>query len=288
MFALADFSPHCIIVVSIAVWSCLDACRGNAGEPREGDIVKPIVPLSERHSGYAGSPDEWIDFLSCWHLRAKYLHEKKLRLEPARPYTPVVKYDPRSTNDLQSRESFMKEIAKLEVSLRVRLPKSYKDFLLAYRPLRHTSQIVGPVAFDIGVYAPSQVDRYGKLEPELLAEEERFSIHASDSKYFRYGVEQDDVSVRTSYHREALVVGKYGDSRFEVIVLYPQVRTTDGEMEAALFYHSGEYRAPSFAELMRQLSVLETTNVDHLPPYPQSTLHGTCADKLRIVNVWWD
>jgi hypothetical protein len=148
--------------------------------------------------------------------------------------------------------------------------------------------MVGGVHFSIGIYAPSQVNRYGSLEPQLAAEEEKWPMHSSDEDYYVYGVKQDDVSGRTANHRNAIVVGKYGDSRYEVIALYPQVKTADGEMEAALFFHSGEFRAPSFAELMRQLSILETTGIDHLPPYPQSALHGTCADKLRIDNPWWE
>jgi hypothetical protein len=62
----------------------------------------------------------------------------------------------------------------------------------------------------------------------------------------------------------------------------------DGEMEAALHYHAGEFRAPSFAELMRQLSIMEISTVDHVPPYPQEILKGTCADKLPIADAWWE
>ena len=276
------------IILSVAALNGLQACQDRAAGSGQVQTVSPAVQLGERQSGYAGSPDDWVAFLSCWHEAARDRHEEKARQQPDKPYAPIVRQDPRTTDQLQSRESMIAAIERLEVSLGVSLPKSYKDFLLAYRPPPYKPQIVGAVAFNIGIYAPSQVGRYGKLEPQLVAEEEKWWIHSSDADYFTYGIPQDDVSGRTSYHRDAIVVGKYGDSRYEVIVLYPQVRTADREMEAALFYHSGEFRAPSFAELMRQLSILEIKDIDHMPPYPQSILRGTCADKLSMVNVWWE
>jgi len=177
-----------------------------------------------------------------------------------------------------------------------RAGKQSRDFrhcpITEFPPFRKPSgfepYIVNGVSFKVGMYSPAEVDRYAKLEPEMVAEQGKWPIHSADAEYFTYGVKQDDASGRTEYHHDAIVVGKHGNSQYEVIVLYPQVRTADGEMEAALFYHSGEFRAPSFAEVMRQLSILETQPVDHVPPYPQSMLHGTCAEKLPIKDVWWE
>ncbi|WP_162932625.1 SMI1/KNR4 family protein [Solimonas sp. K1W22B-7] len=176
----------------------------------------------------------------------------------------------------------------MERSLGVPLPKSYKDFLLAYHPEDLSPFDVNHGDVGIGFFSIPQVDRFSELFPNLLALYEQVPIESSDTEYFTYGTEQNDVSMRTSYLRNAIVIGKHGTSNYELILLHPQVRTADGEAEAVLRYHSGQFRAPSFAELMRQLSVLHTMPVDQLPPYAQASVFNTCARSFPLENVWWE
>jgi len=274
--------------IAIACVAALVACQERLDSQERTASMHGTLTLAQRHSGYAGNREDWSGFLACWYQAAVVRHQEERRRDSNTPYTPILAKYARGAHMQRPVEGMPQAIQRLETSLGVSLPRSYKDFLLAYEPSGFEPYIVNGVSFKVGMYSPAEVDRYAKLEPEMVAEQGKWPIHSADAEYFTYGVKQDDASGRTEYHHDAIVVGKHGNSQYEVIVLYPQVRTADGEMEAALFYHSGEFRAPSFAEVMRQLSILETQPVDHVPPYPQSMLHGTCAEKLPIKDVWWE
>ncbi len=110
-------------------------------------------------------------------------------------------------------------------------------------------------------------------------------FNTSDEKYYQYGTKQDTSTGRNSYLKGALVVGKYGHSNNELILLFPNSKTKDGEMEASILSYASEFRTPSFAEMMRQISLLDTE--DLLPPYPQEKINLTCARFLPLKNVWW-
>nr|WP_295770556.1 SMI1/KNR4 family protein [Rhodoferax sp.] len=246
------------------------------------------MTVIERSSGYVADPAQWVDFLSCWYSVGMRRHQELLRETPDLPYLPILSKYARPHTEQQSVDAVRAAIDKLEKTLGLALPKSYKDFLIAYQP-----PVLEPVPVPggttmIGMYAPSQVNRVATLVPYLAELAEKYPIEKSDKEYFIYGAKQDDVHARTRYIADAIIVGRHGDAMHDIVVLYPQVRTADGEMEAALHFHSGEFRAPSFAELMRQLSILETKKVDRVPPYPQTALKGTCADKLPLVDVWWE
>ncbi|UXI70354.1 hypothetical protein [Tahibacter amnicola] len=158
---------------------------------------------------------------------------------------------------------------------------SYRDFVRTYHPA------TVPGADVVGFYHPSHVKRMADVEPWYVEVASAHAIDSTNAEYHVYGVAQDDSTGRTRYLADALVVGKYGTNTTDFIVLYPQSLTADGEMEAALIYPAGEFRAPSFAELMRQLSYLQTRHVDDMPPYAQTALVGTCAAKLVLRDVWW-
>ena len=246
------------------------------------------LKLSSMHSGYAADPVAWKNFLECWYRTSGERHKEILQADPEEPFISILeKYSGKISGSAGVRDT-SKTVEALEESLGVALPKSYKDFLSAYQPPELLPRSVGSWKFTVGMYAPRQVGRLGRLASDHVSEMEKWPIDSSDSEYFRYGMGQASTSGRTRYARDAIVVGKYSDESYAFVVLYPQVVTADGEMEASLLMHSGEFRAPSFAELMRQLSFLETRAVDSMPPYPQSTLHGTCADKLLMDRVWWD
>ena len=138
-----------------------------------------------------------------------------------------------------------------------------------------------------GFLAPEAIDTVARLDPQGVALAQQFPIESDDASYFRYGIDQDSATMRASQQPGALIVGKYGHSLYEQIVLFPQVRTRDGEMEAALLGWSGTFRAPSFAELMRQLHYHDLGRADHVPPYAQTLLAGTCADAMPLQDVWW-
>jgi hypothetical protein len=263
-------------------------CRYDNGERVREKPVAKVITLAERTSGYRGSIEAWREFLTCWYEAYRGRYQELLLEDADLPDLPILgKYKFEHIGQ-QSDQDMLKAIGGLEDSLGVNLPKSYIDFLVAYQPPVIAPQPVPWGTSIRGLYSLSQVNRFSILEPELFKVAEEYAITSSDSEYFVYGMGQRYENGRTSNLKDALVVGKYGDSSYELIVLYPQVRTMDGEMEAALHYHAGEFRAPSFAELMRQLSIMEISTVDHVPPYPQEILKGTCADKLPIADAWWE
>jgi hypothetical protein len=231
--------------------------------------------LSAKNSGYVPGVRQWSDFLSCWKMSVtKNSHDTE-------PSSVLVRGSVR-----EAAASADRDIDTLEKSLGTALPASYKDFIRAYMP----ASVQGAVSprHLIGMFPPSQVQRLKSFDPDAVRLAEKYPIDSSDKEYFLYGTRQDGVRGKNRYWAESIVVGKYGEALFERIVLYPQSRTADGEFEAALHFHASEFRAPSFAELMRQLSYLETNDPNVVPPYAQAALKNTCADKLTLSNVWWD
>lgn len=275
--------------VMFTVFISLSGCNDHINvEEKVKTTGRQKMTLANKHSGYTAGKKQWVDFLSCWYNAGRTRHHEWQKIYPDFPYLSILGKQAQDSINTPSEEDVAVAIANLETSLGDSLPQSYKDFLLAYRPpfLKPDAESGGSA--QVGMFAPSQVRRLIELEPLLFDLSKKYPIETPDSEYFVYGTKQDDITGRTRYIKDAIAIGKYGSAMHEFIILYPQNRTSDGEMEAALLFHSGEFRAPSFAELMRQLSIQETKAVDHVAPYPQAMLKDTCADKLPLVNVWWE
>lgn len=284
----ADVRKWIVIAAVFVTITQITACQKQIGNGKEeASMSKKVLKLSDMHSGYSGEPAQWDEFLWCWYEASLVAHQGMLKKTPDIPFFPILNKYVVTPSKREATEDVTLSIVKAEKNLRVTLPRSYKDFLLAYRPplLRGQKAPWGEVL--IGMYAPSQIGRVADLFPLKVEISKKYPIETEDKEYFIYGIEQDDASGRISYLSDAIVVGKYSDQMHALIVLYPQIRSADGEMEAALYAHSGEFRAPSFAELMRQLSFMETNPGMPGPPFPQANLKGTCADKLSMTNVWW-
>ncbi|RDY67778.1 hypothetical protein DX912_07625 [Lysobacter soli] len=257
-------------LASLTIVLLLAGCPGTSAVPTEG---RGRTTTIARDSGYAASVAQWRDFLSCWDRDASKARQGRDDMGPAL----IAKGQGSPDVSLSAR------IKARERALGVELPRSYVDFLTAAQPDASWSEL----SRKTGLLSIDAIDTVARLDPEGVRIAHAHPLHASDETYFVYGVDQDSVVLRSSYFADAIVVGKYGDSLYEQIVLFPQVRTSDGEMEAALLGWSGVYRAPSFAEVMRQLSYHDLGRADHVPPYAQTSLAGTCADRLPQNNVWW-
>ncbi len=244
--------------------------------------MKDGKTLMQHNSGYISGVNDWVDFLKCWrdgvHRTQSDRDERVNSILFSHTYSKM---------PIDSEDEIIVDIKNLEDRLGEALPKSYKDFLLAYWSLREPTK-----TFQRGVpgfLQASQVGRLVDIQPEIIEIYKNHPLNSTDERYFSYGINQDDATGRTQYLRKAILIGFRGDAIFEVILLYPDVKTNDNEMEASILLHAGEFRAPSFAELMRQLSVLEVRNIDGEGiPYSQKVLSGTCADKLHISNIWWE
>lgn len=238
-------------------------CSGKDQPTSKGGVL--VTNLLKKDSGYRSNGVNWREFLTCWKASALSGSAVGQSIELA-----------------GSRAPSESELEQAEARLGLKLPMSYRDFILTLEP----SSLIGPDGGP-GIYHPRHVDKVGKALPALVASVGEFAVESDDESYFVYGTEQDDAAGRTGYLADALIVGKYGTAEYEVILLYPQQRTVDGELEAALKYHAGEFRATSFAELLRQLSHFEVTRAAHVPPFSQESLEVSCAGRLKLLNVWW-
>jgi len=259
---------------ALAVAGC-DRATG----PKSTPSPTPATAM-QRASGYTPGVAQWGQFLNCWRAEAEalagrperegwqsVLHAGRVRADAADPMVDAA-------------------LAQAEKALGVSLPNSYKDFARAYEP-DGAASAPGSLASAVQMFPIQAVMRLKDFDPEAVQLAAKYPHDPADVEYFVYGTDQDDVKIRTKYIGQAIVVGKFGHSVYESIVLFPSVRTADGEMEAALLQHTGQFRAPSFAELMRQLSFHETKGWVDMPPYPQSLIKNTCADRLPLGGVWW-
>lgn len=227
-----------------------------------------VMKLKELHSGYVSDKDAWLSFLQCWE------QSRDLSVEADEGW--FLRYgNKKITED------------PIDTQLgRISLPSSVIDFYDVY-------QSMGGVYRDeniddgIGLFPPGEIQLLSVYFPELLKTKNEWSSEASDAEYFRYGIEQNDAAIRTGYQNNAIVIGQYGFSDYELLVLYPDSVTKDGEMETAIFAHASEARAPSFPEMMRQLSYYFNHAPDSIPLYSQDNLKGSCAEKIYLENVWW-
>ena len=226
-----------------------------------------------------------------WTLKKDGIKYRSV-LDPKESYESVAKYhvdvEPFSVvtkiqNELRT------DLDQAERRLGFSLPQSYKDFILAMAG-RQLIDLPSEQRTDhIGFFLPSQIRRVKEADPLETSLAEEYPINSVDKEYFVYGIKQNSVAVRTNYYADALLIGNYISPERGSIYLYPQVHTLDGEMEAAMMGDVGDFRTPSFAELMRQLSVmeLEQETRGHVAPYSQESLQGTCAEKLPLKDIWW-
>lgn len=266
----------------------LGMCQA-AGSNAEGrQKTMRQTTAANRISGYAGNPEDWERFLTCWHDAAVARHRELLKQSADYPFRTVL--GNHFERDAAPAMEVGEAISQSENRLGVALPKSYKDFLIAWSSLSRKGRLTNgkESSNPVKMYPVGQADFLVRLDAELVEDLERWPVDTRDEKYFVYGTQQDSASGRTKYLRGSIAVGRYSSDSFGFMLLNPQVRTSDGEMEASLLEHSGEFRAPSFAELMRQLSILETTSVQTMPPYPQRSLVGTCAAKLPMAQIGWE
>ncbi|QTN27478.1 SMI1/KNR4 family protein [Rhodoferax sp. AJA081-3] len=246
------------------------------------------TPLSSKSSGYAASPADWSNFLDCWRETLRHRPHDLPKDQFGVPvFSMMATYRKGSQkNSSSDSDAALKSIEQLQVKLNVVLPPSYVDFVIAFGPTAFPEVIPDTDSHARGFYPLEEVDFMKRRRPDIVEIEESYPRDSGSEKYFVYGTKQDDVAVRTKYYRNAIVVGAY--SKHELLLLNPVVKTQDGEMEAILLMHSSSFRAPSFAELVRQVSVAETVDVKRSPPYPQEKLIGTCASKLPMKNIWWE
>lgn len=219
-----------------------------------------MITLSQRHSGYYSDRVNWNEFLGCYQKAA--IDEKNLLI----------------FTDVASPKGLLIERP---------LPNSYRYFVKHYAE-RGGTFISNRDVENIGLFDPETILELKYFNHELLHIDKEWAVQSSDEKYFRYGVNQDTAEGRFTYLEHALVIGKHGESVYELILLYPDSTTLDGEFEASILSHSYEFRAPSFAEMLRQLTYMFEHRPELMPPYAQKNLKSGCSSLIGLADVWWE
>lgn len=226
----------------------------------ESDGEQRVIALSQRHSGYYPDRMNWDDFLGCYQKAA--IDEKNLL-------------------------TFTGVASPKGLLIERTLPNSYRDFVKHYAE-RRGAFINNRDVENIGLFDPETILELKDFNHGLLNIDKEWAVQSSDEKYFRYRVNQDTAEGRFTYLEHALVIGKHGESVYELILLNPDSATLDGEFEASILSHSYEFRAPSFAEMLRQLTYMFEHRPELMPPYAQKSLESGCSKMIKLVDVWWE
>jgi len=234
-------------------------------------VLKSLESMS---SGYIPGETQWVDFISCWF--------QLQRLDKAMECCDFLRISERRIDE-DSIENF-------DVNSFIDLPQSVLDFHEVYRSMRG-EYLNENENFGIGILDLAEIKPLPMYDPGLYTIHTELPCNSNNSDYYRYGLDQDYVDVRTDYLENALVIGRYEGNSSDLILLYPDSRTSDGEMETAVLGQAWIFRTPSFAEMMRQYSVyylyLTELKLNSGPPYSQDLLRNTCADCIKLSDVWW-
>ena len=228
------------------------------------------MKLSKTHSGYSPGEQQWKDFCRAWQEDACYA--------PCQGFADflTISSGPDAGNTTQDSTT----------DCGLELPLSYLEFYEAYTSLGGVFSQEG-VNDGIGMFEQSSIITFRDYNPtyyELLMDP---VCNMSDAVYYQFGTEQECRYARTDNYVDALVIGRYSFDSHELMLLYPNNKTVDGECEVAILGQAWEFRTPSFAEMMRQLSNYCLLDVEDSPPYSQQSLKNTVADFIKLENVWW-
>lgn len=137
------------------------------------------------------------------------------------------------------------EIAALEDRLGVRLPPSYRSFLLKVNGCARLGLSLG------GLLPADRVDWFrSKYEDWVDAYDDAAFDDVSEEAHKVYGPDQDPARFRRAYLRDCLQIGEVFDG--SVYLLNPNVRDVRGEWEAWSLANDypGVVRRPSFQEMV--------------------------------------
>lgn len=204
------------------------------------------------YSGYKKS--NWTDFLDKWLILGKLYRSY---------YNSLVA----GFRERQEKPDFQ----EAEKRLGVKLPQSYKDFLMVCNPGRgwlKNRQDAG----DSYMLPLSEIDFLKNLEKELYEIALTDGFDSSDEDYFKYYPRQQGGSDKGSFYDKLIVVGR--NSENDLVILNPYVRTLDGELETTFLSHGSIRRATSFAAMMKNIYLYEVGDFGHYPLYETSYVNA--------------
>jgi len=213
-----------------------------------------------RTSRYIGTPSDWIEFFYLWGKK-----RIELSLEDCDQEFPKISLDNEMVLEREKR------IKQTEERLKLTLPKSYKDFIVATDSCVPAwgmldSRLGGWGSVD-GMLAIEKIRLLKNSNPDLISiySPEDDDPMVSDADYYQYNNTQDGAcTIRREYLKHLLQIKSSGEELREILI-NPLVMTKDKEWEAWDFETKSGYamRFPSFAEMVFYFYMSDITDSDH-------------------------
>jgi hypothetical protein len=242
------------------------------------DIVVDDVSVDKMKSGYQTNDSGMERFVACWHMAARKLLDERSGEVHKDDFLSFV------TNFDEGERISLNDVETANKRLGVMLPASYLDFLSEIRQNRKDVEVARTQELPV-IYSLEMIDYFPVLKKEQYLIWSKTGFMSGVDLSNAYGVDQEDFLPDGDYLRKLIVIGEMYSP--EIILLNPNIITEDGEMEALYLHLTGVIRMPSFAELMRQLSYMETMRPGTMPPYSQERLEYSCAAELKLNDIWW-
>lgn len=244
------------ILISSIVLLLLNSCT-----IQSDDKAETKLDVKEMNSNV----EAWENFLNCWDSEIAAIRKKNNETHLA-----MWKKAQRQSID---------KIEALEKKLQTRLPQSYKDFLTVSNGQFQTLQTPSWNATGSDFYSIDKVDLFAKSASRSLKNwiNSYDGTEVSDEEYFVYGKEQSAPHIRPRYLNEAIEVSYFPAMVEEFILLNPNVKTRDGELETWWLSprHPGANRYKTFADFMISIYYAEIHDGSLYPTDTQ--IAGTCA-----------
>ena len=182
--------------------------------------------------------DQWTPILSRLNSVLMKSDEWKKRLTPEALSSRWCGLPPALESDILATEK----------RLGLTLPPSYRSFLSisnGWHPFGN---------FIERLLSVEQIDRFRLANPEAAREipECYQEDELSDEEYLDYADDYHMVALRTSYYPDSILVGNPWGCESDIILLNPQIVSSDGEWEAIFFANwvPGNRRFRSFYDLV--------------------------------------
>jgi hypothetical protein len=241
-------------------------------------------------SGYVSSQSNWVAFLQCWRAAIDE------RLKRGDSYSELKGMPPALNIVAQEFDAALlqSKIAEVEGRLKLVLPRSYRDFLVASAGRGWFIEALGEL--DASGKALNGLSGIGELNwfKDAAIEVYRMWYRNSDPKpvspkvYYRYGFIEDTLSAQNPVQfsqsdlEGLLLVGEL--SQGAVILLNARAITSDGEMEAWVLDPGtpGATRYRSFAEMMREIALGDVNNGGPIISRPEAINPFHCGKFLKF------
>ena len=207
-------------------------------------VLPPSQPGSRPAQRPAGSGmvGQWLDLLSA--LSLSFLEDED--------YAASLDDEVVESGWLGRAGASDAEIADLSARLGKPLPPSYESFLRSSNGFGRISPFIDEL-WSTREVRPFAVDHAEWIEAYVQPQSTPEQSRVTDDEHRRYGDEQESSRFDASYLSTAVQISAVGDG---VVLLNPQVTTSEGEWEAWFFANwlPGANRYRSFMELVRAVA----------------------------------